>query len=103
VEIDGGPWCKIPEGKTRRGHRHQGQYRGHRVATGAHAPDDFGRHRHAEFERRLLSDALAAQVGGIGIAPGGNINTSPARIFEATPAPRRNTRNKDVVNPGSSC
>ncbi len=39
-----------------------------------------------------MSDALAAQVGGIGIAPGGNINyVTGHAVFEATHAPRRNT------------
>eukprot|EP00996_Jenningsia_fusiforme_P006073 NODE_724_length_1949_cov_38.543684_g670_i0.p1 GENE.NODE_724_length_1949_cov_38.543684_g670_i0~~NODE_724_length_1949_cov_38.543684_g670_i0.p1 ORF type:complete len:480 (-),score=114.18 NODE_724_length_1949_cov_38.543684_g670_i0:420-1859(-) len=49
-----------------------------------------------------LSDALAAQVGGIGIAPGGNINYSSGHaIFEATHGTAPKYANKDVVNPGS--
>jgi isocitrate dehydrogenase len=49
-----------------------------------------------------LSDALAAQIGGIGIAPGGNINyTSGHAIFEATHGTAPKYTNKDVVNPGS--
>jgi len=49
-----------------------------------------------------LSDALAAQVGGIGIAPGGNINyTSGHAIFEATHGTAPKYANKDMVNPGS--
>jgi len=49
-----------------------------------------------------LSDALAAQVGGIGIAPGGNINyTSGHAIFEATHGTAPKYADKDVVNPGS--
>jgi isocitrate dehydrogenase len=49
-----------------------------------------------------LSDALAAQVGGIGIAPGGNINyTSGQAIFEATHGTAPKYADKDVVNPGS--
>ena len=49
-----------------------------------------------------LSDALAAQVGGIGIAPGGNINyTSGHAVFEATHGTAPKYANKDVVNPGS--
>jgi isocitrate dehydrogenase len=49
-----------------------------------------------------LSDALAAQVGGIGIAPGGNINyTSGAAVFEATHGTAPKYADKDVVNPGS--
>jgi isocitrate dehydrogenase len=49
-----------------------------------------------------LSDALAAQVGGIGIAPGGNINyTTGHAIFEATHGTAPKYANKDQVNPGS--
>ncbi|MBI3158679.1 MAG: NADP-dependent isocitrate dehydrogenase [Chloroflexi bacterium] len=49
-----------------------------------------------------LSDALAAQVGGIGIAPGGNINyVSGHAIFEATHGTAPKYADKDVVNPGS--
>ena len=49
-----------------------------------------------------LSDALAAQVGGIGIAPGGNINYATGHaIFEATHGTAPKYAGKDQVNPGS--
>jgi isocitrate dehydrogenase len=49
-----------------------------------------------------ISDALAAQVGGIGIAPGGNINyTSGHAIFEATHGTAPKYAGQDKVNPGS--
>jgi isocitrate dehydrogenase len=49
-----------------------------------------------------LSDALAAQVGGIGIAPGGNINfETGAAIFEATHGTAPKYADQDRVNPGS--
>jgi isocitrate dehydrogenase len=49
-----------------------------------------------------LSDALAAQVGGIGIAPGGNINyTTGHAIFEATHGTAPKYADRDMVNPGS--
>ncbi len=49
-----------------------------------------------------LSDALAAQVGGIGIAPGGNINYSTGHaVFEATHGTAPKYADKDMVNPGS--
>jgi isocitrate dehydrogenase len=49
-----------------------------------------------------LSDALAAQVGGIGIAPGGNINYETGHaVFEATHGTAPKYADKDVVNPGS--
>ena len=50
----------------------------------------------------VLGDALAAQVGGIGIAPGGNINyISGHAIFEATHGTAPKYANQDKVNPGS--
>ena len=49
-----------------------------------------------------LSDALAAQVGGIGIAPGGNINYQTGHaVFEATHGTAPKYANLDKVNPGS--
>jgi len=49
-----------------------------------------------------LSDALAAQVGGIGIAPGGNINYETGHaVFEATHGTAPKYADKDIVNPGS--
>ena len=49
-----------------------------------------------------LSDALAAQVGGIGIAPGGNINYANGHaVFEATHGTAPKYADKDMVNPGS--
>ncbi len=49
-----------------------------------------------------LSDALAAQVGGIGIAPGGNVNSDTGHaVFEATHGTAPKYADKDVVNPGS--
>src|SRR4026207_2313229 len=49
-----------------------------------------------------ISDALAAQVGGIGIAPGGNINYATGHaVFEATHGTAPKYANLDKVNPGS--
>jgi isocitrate dehydrogenase len=49
-----------------------------------------------------LSDALAAQVGGIGIAPGGNINYATGHaVFEATHGTAPKYTDKNVINPGS--
>ena len=65
-------------------------------------PADFDVIATLNLNGDYLSDGLAAQVGGIGIAPGGNINyiTSHA-IFEATHGTAPKYANKDVVNPGS--
>ena len=54
VEIDGGPWCKIPEGKPGAGIVIKDAIADITLPAGAHAPDGFRRHRHAELERRLL-------------------------------------------------
>ena len=65
-------------------------------------PTDFDVIATLNLNGDYLSDALAAQVGGIGIAPGGNINyTSGHAIFEATHGTAPKYANKDQVNPGS--
>jgi isocitrate dehydrogenase len=65
-------------------------------------PDDFDIIATLNLNGDYLSDALAAQVGGIGIAPGGNINyVSGHAIFEATHGTAPKYAGKDVVNPGS--
>ena len=97
VEIDGGPWCKLPCG----------------IIVKDVIADAFLQQiltRPAEFDvvatlnlnGDYISDALAAQVGGIGIAPGGNINYSSGHaIFEATHGTAPKYANLDKVNPGS--
>jgi isocitrate dehydrogenase len=97
VEIDGGPWCKLPNG----------------VIVKDVIADAFLQQiltRPAEYEviatpnlnGDYISDALAAQVGGIGIAPGGNINyESGFAVFEATHGTAPKYANLDKVNPGS--
>ncbi|MEI7728622.1 MAG: NADP-dependent isocitrate dehydrogenase [Verrucomicrobiota bacterium] len=65
-------------------------------------PDDFDVIATLNLNGDYLSDALAAQVGGIGIAPGGNINyVTGHAIFEATHGTAPKYANKDLVNPGS--
>jgi isocitrate dehydrogenase len=65
-------------------------------------PTDFDVIATLNLNGDYLSDALAAQVGGIGIAPGGNINyVSGHAIFEATHGTAPKYANKDMVNPGS--
>lgn len=65
-------------------------------------PEDFDVIATLNLNGDYLSDALAAQVGGIGIAPGGNINyVSGHAIFEATHGTAPKYANKDMVNPGS--
>jgi isocitrate dehydrogenase len=65
-------------------------------------PDEFDVIATLNLNGDYLSDALAAQVGGIGIAPGGNINyDSGHAIFEATHGTAPKYANQDKVNPGS--
>jgi isocitrate dehydrogenase len=65
-------------------------------------PDDFDIVATLNLNGDYLSDALAAQVGGIGIAPGGNINfVTGHAVFEATHGTAPKYANLDKVNPGS--
>jgi isocitrate dehydrogenase len=65
-------------------------------------PDEFDVIATTNLNGDYLSDALAAQVGGIGIAPGGNINyVTGHAIFEATHGTAPKYANLDKVNPGS--
>src|SRR5213079_1721226 len=65
-------------------------------------PDEFDVIAAPNLTGDLLSDALAAQVGGIGIAPGGNINYITGHaVFEATHGTAPKYAGQDKVNPGS--
>ena len=102
VEIDGGPWCKIPEGKPGAGIVIKDAIADITLQQVLTRPTDFDVIATLNLNGDYLSDALAAQVGGIGIAPGGNINYLTGHaIFEATHGTAPKYANKDVVNPGS--
>ncbi len=102
VEMDGGPWCKIPEGKPGAGIVIKDAIADITLQQVLTRPTDFDVIATLNLNGDYLSDALAAQVGGIGIAPGGNINyLSGHAIFEATHGTAPKYANKDVVNPGS--
>jgi isocitrate dehydrogenase len=101
-EIDGGPWCKIPEGKPGAGLVIKDAIADITLQQVLTRPTDFDVIATLNLNGDYLSDALAAQVGGIGIAPGGNINYITGHaIFEATHGTAPKYANKDVVNPGS--
>ena len=98
--IDGGPWCKFKSPKT-----------GKDIIVKDAIADAFLQQillRPAEYSviatlnlnGDYISDALAAQVGGIGIAPGANLSDSIA-MFEATHGTAPKYAGKDYVNPGS--
>jgi isocitrate dehydrogenase len=102
VELDGGPWCKIPEGKPGAGIVIKDAIADITLQQVLTRPTDFDVIATLNLNGDYLSDALAAQVGGIGIAPGGNINyISGHAIFEATHGTAPKYAGKDVVNPGS--
>jgi isocitrate dehydrogenase len=102
VEIDGGPWCKIPEGKPGAGIVIKDSIADIALQQVLTRPTDFDVIATLNLNGDYLSDALAAQVGGIGIAPGGNINYITGHaIFEATHGTAPKYANKDQVNPGS--
>ena len=97
VEFDGGPWCRLPQGIVVRDAIADITLQ--QVLT---RPEEFDVIATLNLNGDYLSDALAAQVGGIGIAPGGNINyLSGHAIFEATHGTAPKYANQDKVNPGS--
>jgi isocitrate dehydrogenase len=100
TEIDGGPWCSMKNPNT-----------GEEIIIKDVIADAFLQQillRPEEYEviatlnlnGDYVSDALAAQVGGIGIAPGANLSDSIA-VFEATHGTAPKYAGKDQVNPGS--
>jgi len=97
VEIDKGPWCTLPVGIVLKDVIADICFQ--QALTRA---TEFDVIATMNLNGDYLSDALAAQVGGIGIAPGGNINYSTGHaIFEATHGTAPKYANQDHVNPGS--
>ena len=101
-EIDGGPWCSFPNPNTGT------EIIVKDVIADAMLQQILPRPREYEVLASMkvngdyISDALAAQVGGIGIAPGANINyDSGVAIFEATHGTAPKYAGQDKVNPGS--
>jgi isocitrate dehydrogenase len=101
-EIDGGPWCRIPAGKPGAGIVIKDAIADITLQQVLTRPEEFDIIATPNLNGDYLSDALAAQVGGIGIAPGGNINYLTGHaIFEATHGTAPKYANQDKVNPGS--
>ncbi len=102
VEIDGGPWCRIPAGKPGGGLTIKDAIADITLQQVLTRPDEFDVIATPNLNGDYLSDALAAQVGGIGIAPGGNINyVTGHAVFEATHGTAPKYADLDKVNPGS--
>jgi len=96
-EVDGGPWCKLPNGIVIKDAIADIALQ--QVLT---RPSEFDVIATLNLNGDYLSDALAAQVGGIGIAPGANINyTSGHAVFEATHGTAPKYAGKNMVNPSS--
>ncbi|TAN39224.1 MAG: NADP-dependent isocitrate dehydrogenase [Verrucomicrobia bacterium] len=97
VEIDGGPWCKLPGGMVIKDVIADIVFQ--QTITRA---TEFDVIATMNLNGDYLSDALAAQVGGIGIAPGANINYDTGHaVFEATHGTAPKYADLDKVNPGS--
>ena len=95
VEIDGGPWCKLPNGiiiKDCIADAFLQEILLH--------PSDYDVVAALNLNGDYMSDALAAQVGGIGIAPGANLSDTVA-MFEATHGTAPKIAGKDIANPSS--
>ena len=95
VEIDGGPWCELPNGiiiKDCIADAFLQEILLH--------PSDYDVVAALNLNGDYMSDALAAQVGGIGIAPGANLSDTVA-MFEATHGTAPKIAGKDIANPSS--
>jgi len=101
-EIDGGPWCQIPDGKPGGGLVIKDVIADAFLQQILTRPADYDVVATPNLNGDYISDALAACVGGIGIAPGANINyVTGHAIFEATHGTAPKYAGQDKVNPGS--
>jgi isocitrate dehydrogenase len=97
TDLDGGPWCRFPGGLVMKDVIADAFLQ--QILT---RPRDYSVIATMNLNGDYISDALAAQVGGIGIAPGANINYLTGHaIFEATHGTAPKYAGQDKVNPGS--
>jgi isocitrate dehydrogenase len=97
VEFEGGPWCKLPNGLIIKD-----AIADNFLQQILLRPTDYDVIATLNLNGDYISDALAAQVGGIGIAPGANINYLTGHaIFEATHGTAPKYTDLDKVNPSS--
>ena len=95
--VDGGPWCRLPDGLLIKDVIADAFLQ--QILT---RPAEYDVIATLNLNGDYISDALAAQVGGIGIAPGANINyVTGHAIFEATHGTAPKYAGQDKVNPGS--
>jgi isocitrate dehydrogenase len=98
--IDGGPWCKFKNPKTGRDIIIKDSIADAFLQQILLRPTEYSVVATLNLNGDYISDALAAQVGGIGIAPGANMSDTVA-MFEATHGTAPKYAGKDYVNPGS--
>ena len=102
VELDGGPWCTMKNPKTGNEIIIKDVIADAMLQQIITRPAEYGVLATMNLNGDYISDALAAQVGGIGIAPGANINYDTGiSIFEATHGTAPKYAGQDKVNPGS--
>jgi isocitrate dehydrogenase len=98
--IDGGPWCRFANPKTGREIVIKDVIADAFLQQILLRPKDYSVIATLNLNGDYISDALAAQVGGIGMAPGANLSDSVA-MFEATHGTAPKYAGKDMVNPSS--
>ena len=98
--IDGGPWCRITNPKTGKGIIIKDVIADAFLQQILMRPAEYSVVATLNLNGDYISDAIAAQVGGIGIAPGANLSDTVA-CFEATHGTAPKYAGKDYVNPGS--
>jgi len=102
TELDGGPWCSFKSPKTGKDIIVKDVIADAMLQQILTRPAEYEVIATLNLNGDYISDALAACVGGIGIAPGGNINYITGHaIFEATHGTAPKYAGKDQVNPGS--
>ncbi|MEM1060275.1 MAG: NADP-dependent isocitrate dehydrogenase [Verrucomicrobiota bacterium] len=102
VELDGGPWCTLKNPKTGKDIIIKDVIADAFLQQILTRASDYSVIATMNLNGDYVSDALAACVGGIGIAPGGNINYDTGHaIFEATHGTAPKYAGQDKVNPGS--
>jgi len=100
--LEGGPWCTFKNPKTDRTITIKDVIADAMLQQVLTRPREYGVLATMNLNGDYISDALAAQVGGIGIAPGANINYDTGiAIFEATHGTAPKYTGQDKVNPGS--
>jgi isocitrate dehydrogenase len=100
LPIDAGPWCRFRNPRTGREIVIKDVIADAFLQQILLRPEEYAVIATLNLNGDYISDALAAQVGGIGIAPGGNLSESVA-MFEATHGTAPKYAGKDQVNPGS--